>query len=99
MAYTTEHPKLLKTNFHFFKVFLYLVSLDLMANINSKLVFVYIEKIRTRSHVEFYRLLSAQRGASERRKLQNFFLQFSSHQNSCVHIHMKQAICQLDSVR
>lgn len=72
-TYTTEHPKLLivpKTTpqFYFQQGPLYTQTLDLMAYVNTK--FVFIEKIRIQNERELFVLLSHQRCSVERKALQ-----------------------------
>lgn len=72
-AYKTEHPKLIiipKTNheFYFELKALHPASMDLMAYVNTK--FVYVDKIYTRNMNDLYLLLETQRCAIERRTLQ-----------------------------
>ncbi|QBP37028.1 putative envelope protein [Lampyris noctiluca chuvirus-like virus 1] len=72
-AYNTEHPKLIivpssSTHFYFKKTKLSTSSMDLMAYVNAK--FVYVDKAHRQSMFDIYKMLSAQRCNLERRTLQ-----------------------------
>ncbi|APG78725.1 putative glycoprotein [Hubei chuvirus-like virus 3] len=73
-AYTTEHPKLIivpeeKRPFYFQKRPLMVDSMDMMAYVNAK--FVYVEKRHERSYNALYKELNQQRCRLERKVLKN----------------------------